>query len=309
MRRVWAGLESSGCVAMSIGDREAVGARARAQRGWLVVALVGPFLSIALGAVVLTAAPEPLGPLLGCLGLGLVLPAASLLAAGDAWKRWRALRRDLERAELEVFEGTLGVVVGVEPALARLRRDGSFGSDPERSHRVEILAASGFVHRVDGVPITRFLTPDVLEVAEARPAFPLPADAAPRERRVALTEVERAEVRARAAQLWRTPYLAFGAIGYVGLGAAMWATAGSEWLARYGLVYAIWAVGGLITVLRLARRFLTARRLERDAESGDAIEIIQPGADGAPHRAVLLPRSRLVWSVDGLPAEWRSTRS
>ena len=48
--------------------------------------------------------------------------------------------------------------------------------------------------------------------------------------------------------------------------------------------------------------------LGRDADAGDAIELIDGDGDGLLHRVVLLPHAQMIWSVDDQPAEWRSKR-
>lgn len=68
------------------------------------------------------------------------------------------------------------------------------------------------------------------------------------------------------------------------------------------------AAGIVYVVARLARRLWTAVQLGRDAERGQALEIIVPNGEGELERLVLLAESGLVWSVNGEPAEWRSAR-
>jgi hypothetical protein len=58
----------------------------------------------------------------------------------------------------------------------------------------------------------------------------------------------------------------------------------------------------------MVRRVRTAVLLGRDAEAGDALEVIEQDERGELHRIVLLPHADIIWSVDDQPGEWRSKR-
>ncbi len=57
------------------------------------------------------------------------------------------------------------------------------------------------------------------------------------------------------------------------------------------------------------RRWRRGAALLRDAEAGAAIELSVGAVDGEVARVVVLAESRLSWSADGLPAEWRGMSS
>lgn len=234
---------------------------------------------------------------------------ALLLAAGDAHQRRRKLLADLERAEVEVFVGTVGIATdAVSGDVTRLVARGELGG--ERSQRVEVLPVSGFLASIDGTLRSDHLVPDIQDVAPARPPRPIDeATLAAGSRELALTQEEREEMRARAVQLWRTPGALLGPVLYAALGLVMWRAQGSTWLDRYWPSLIIAGLVATAAIVGLVRRYLSATRVERDAASGVALEIIEAEDDGTLHRMVVLREAGLVWSVDDLPAEWRSKRT
>ncbi len=307
--RTWAGLESQGIAPLTEMDRAHLRARIRALRRRVLPYLLAPVASIAFGVLVVMRAPEPWNLLVGCFGFFMLIPAASLLAAGDAWQRWRKLSRDMTRGETEQFEGILAIALVPDDALAKLLLERAFGDDLEHTtHRVRLLPASGFVHAVDDVLRADFLVPDVLEVARARPPRPLPEGTVSGRRTMALTHEEREEVRARGAQMWRTPGTVFAIVAYFALGLVMWRQGGDAWWAQHGNQFALVGLVALYGIFQMARRVRTAVLLGRDADAGEAIELIDADEEGMLHRIVLLPHAQMVWSVDDQAAEWRSKR-
>lgn len=312
-RRIWAGLESKGLSPM--GPELLAHLRARVQRlgrwRWIWIALM-PVLGVAPcafaravedsieGSVAVVAVVVGLTALFG--------PAACLLAAGDAHARRRRLLAEISRAEVEVFEGTAGVATDAVPdAVLRLIERGELGG---RAQRVEVLPVSGYLASIDGKLRSDLLALDILEVAPARAPLPVdPEILAAGSREVALTADEREEMRARATQLWRTPGALLGPILYAALGVIMWRAQGSAWLDRYWPMLVIAGVMGTLSLIGLMIRYRSAVRVQEDAELGVALEIIEPDPDGVLHRLVVLQRSGMVWSVDELPAEWRSRRT
>lgn len=307
--RTWAGLESQGTEPLSAFDRAHLETRIRALRLRVLPYLLVPIASLAMGVLVITKAPQPWNVFVGCFGFFLLLPAMSLLAAGDAWQRWSKLKRDLKRGETELFEGVLAIALVPDEALAKLLMEGAFGDELDQvAHRVRLLPSSGFVHAIGDALRSDFLVPDVLEVARARPPRPLPEGAVRGQRTMALTPEERDEVRARGAQMWRTPGTIFAIVAYCGLGFVMWTRGGDAWWARFGNQFALVGLVALYGVFQMMRRVRSAMLLGRDADAGDAIELIDVGDDGLLHRIVLLPHAQMIWSVDDQPAEWRSKR-
>jgi uncharacterized membrane protein len=289
-------------------ERKHLALRIRVLRNRVLPLLIVPLVSLALGVLMLTTVPEPMNLVVGCFGMGLLVPAASVLAARDAWRRWSKLKRDLSRAEVEVFEGPLAVAVVPDDVLAGLLNEQAFGDAPDQVQQVELLASSGFVHAINGAPRSDFLLPDVLEVARARPPRPFPEGTTKGTRVMALTPEERDEVRARATQMWRTPGTIFALVAYFGLGAVMWSRGGAAWWTEHGTRFAILGVFALYGVFQMVRRVRTAVLLGRDAEAGDALEVIEQDERGELHRIVLLPHADIIWSVDDQPGEWRSKR-
>ena len=308
LTRSWAGLASQGMRPLSELERAHLALRIRGLRNRVLPLLIAPLLSLALGVLAVISIPEPVNVIVGCFGLGLLVPAASVLAAGDAWKRWSKLKRDVTRGEVEVFEGPLAVAVVPDEVLSSLLHERAFGEAPDQVQQVALLPSSGFVHAINGALRSDFLLPDVLEVARARPPRPLSEGTTRGKRVMALTPEERDEVRARASQMWRTPGTIFALIAYFGLGAVMWTRGGDAWWSEHGTRFTILGVFALYGVLQMVRRVRKAMLLGRDAEAGDALELIEPDDEGALHRIVILPHSDMIWSADDQPAEWRSKR-
>lgn len=307
MRRCW-GLSAQGLAPLSDASRAHLADRVRRQqRRVLGAALVVP-TSLGLAYAAIEALPAPMNAMVGLFGFGMLLPAAGLLAAGDAWSRARALGRDLARGEVEVFSGTIGVALGADDALEAVLADRSL-SAAEGEHRAEVLPTSGLLHSLDGRLRTDFLRPDVLDVASIRPPRPLTAGASTATRTVALTDKERAELRTRSAQWWRTPGAVLFVLGYFVLGLFASRLGGADWWSRYGLHFGLVGIAAIAAVLRMILRVRTAIRLARDAERGEALEIVEPDEKGELHRVVVLAESGMVWSVDDLHAEWRSERA
>lgn len=288
--------------------RERVAERARGQLarmfGWLAAApacvALGVSLAVATG-------PGTVSLIIGFLG-AFIAPLACLLAAGDGWSRRGKLRRDLAGGEIETFEGSIVVVMGHDEALERLARQGALGTDAAASHRVVLLASSGLLHAVDGVTRDDFLVPDVLEVADAPPPRPIAPSRVAEPRPVTLTAEERAELATRSTQLWRTPAALIGPVAYAALGLTMWRVSGTAWLERYWVQLVIWGALGTLALVGLIRRYRTGALVAADGEAGEALEIVEAGDDGVLHLVVVLPRSGLVWSADGVPAAWRSKK-
>ncbi|MFT5355508.1 MAG: hypothetical protein ACI9KE_002727 [Polyangiales bacterium] len=306
-RRVWAGLSSQGLTPLSMDERVHLHARTKRLLQLLILGLIGPFASIGAMAWILVSTEIQAVVLVGCFGLGVILPIVSVMLAEDARKRRKGLKRDLARGEVEVFRGVVKAIVGMDAALTRLARDGTLVT--EREHEVRIFVESGYLFAVDGVYRKDFLKPDVLEVASASAPLRQPSEAGPPKPRLFMLNVgERAELKERASQLWRTPLPAFAAVAYAALGVVMWVSQDDAWLYKYKVPAIVWGVIGVGGLIQLLRRYRTAMRVGRDAESGEAFEIYGRSDSGVTQRLVVLKESKLLWSVDDLPAEWRSKK-
>lgn len=307
-RRVWAGLSSQGFVPLSAEERAHLEARAKRLLQMLVLGLVAPFASIGVMVLLMMASDAEAVEGVGCLGFGFLLPLMSVMMAEDARKRRKGLKRDLARGEVEGFIGTAKALTSMDKALARLTRDGTLVT--EHDHQVRILPESGYLFAIDGVFRKDFLKPDVLEVAGASAPLRQPrsgaADPAPRV--FVLNADERSELKERSSQLWRTPLPAFAAVVYASLGAFMWLTHDGDWVERHERPAILWGLIGAAGLFQLFRRYLTAMRVGRDGERGAAIEVYRKNRDGVSQRLIILKESRLIWSVDELPAEWRSKK-
>jgi hypothetical protein len=306
MRRCW-GLSSQGIEPLSTGARAHVALRVRRQWRRVGALALTPLASLGVAAAALDALPRPLDLMVGALGFGLLIPAAALLAAGDAFLRARSLAADLARGEVEVFEGTIGVALQSDDALEALEAEGALG-DREGTHRAEVLPASGLLHALDGRLRSDFLRPDVLDVASIRPPRPLREGEGATTRAIPLSEKERAELRARSAQHWRTPGAVLLVVGYVCAALVLARLGGPDAWAEYRVQLTLVGIAAAAAVVRMGLRVRTAIRLARDAERGDALEIVEPDEKSELRRVVVLAESGMVWSVDDLPAEWRSDR-
>ena len=307
-RRVWAGLASQGPMSLSNHERAHLESRIKGLLQLLVLGVVGPFACFGVTALILMSTDAQAAALVACFGIGFLLPLASVMMAEDARKRRKGLKRDLARGEVEAFVGQVKTIVSMDAALARLIRNHTLL--PEREHEVRILPESGYLFAIDGDYRKDFLKPDVLEIASASAPLPRASDetTTPTPRAFMLNRDERGELKERSAQLWRTPLPAIAAVAYAAIGIVMWVTQGEEWLSRYKYLAIVWGVIGAASFYKLLRRYLIAIRVGRDAEAGEAFEVYGKDAAGVNRRMVILKESRLVWSVDELPAEWRSKK-
>lgn len=306
-RRVWAGLSSQGPTSLSVDERAHLEVRIKSLLHLLLLGVAGPFLSFGVTALVLMSTDAEVVVLIACFGPGFLLPLASIMMAEDARKRRKRLKRDLARGEVEAFVGEVKTIVSMDAALARLIR--SHTLVPKRAHEVRILPESGYLFAIDGDYRRDFLKPDVLEIASASAPLLRAGDTTtPTPRAFMLNSEEKAELKERSAQLWRTPLPAIAAVAYAALGVVMWGTQGEEWLSRYKYLAIVWALIGAASFFKLFRRYFIAMRVGRDAEEGEAFEVYGKDTGGVSRRMVILKQSRLVWSVDDLPAEWRSKK-
>ena len=248
---------------------------------------------------------------------GIVLTAVGLpitmLISRDWVRRGRLLRADLRRDVVKCYG---------EPVAA--------------SRMVEVLAASRYLWRVDGVPALGWKPVEEVELADAPPfaAFaaewlqPLgddPASGVSRgERDMSSQEVE--ELRRSARRLWLRPLpLAVGLTAWASLPITALALAGPfhsvwEWL-RTGMLVASAATNDFLVIqgLLLARLFRADCRNGRIVivrfEAPPALDLsVPPGnvsasepllGQPAPVTLEVLPISGRVWTEEGRPAAWR----
>lgn len=308
-KRSWSGLESVVVRPMTDADRESLRQRARdvTTKAALWFLIIPP---LALADWWVFTADDTSEVAVGVL---LLLTAASpivlLMAASHAYDLRRPLVAGLRRGEVEVFRGEIRPLLSADPTLVKLGKGGFFHQELDVAHEVELLPATLLVHQVDGRFVDIPLKADVLETATPRELPPTMGD--PGGARVlVLTDEERAELRKRAARLWKTPGILIFLVCYLGIGAFMWRVGGSEWLETFGIRFAILSVLALAALGRFLGRVRTARRLERDADQGEVVVVFadQPNPDGSISRLMVLPHAKMVWSLDGQPAEWRSEK-
>lgn len=255
-------------------------------------------------------ADEPNELLVGLLGLAtLGVPVVLLLVASNAYERRRPLVLAARRGEVEVFRGKVGALVAVDPTLVKLSEEGFFDKEGSEEHEVELLPPASVVHQVDDRFVSSFLKAEVLVTATPRTASALVGEPGA-SRVVVLTDEEQQEIRTRAGQLWKTPGPLIFLVFYLGLGVFMWRVGGSEWLDEHGWRFAIFSLLAVAALWRFIGRVRVARRLERDAEQGEAVMAFAdaPNPDGTVSQLMILPHSQMVWSLDGQPAEWRSDK-
>ncbi len=275
--------------------------------------LLSPFLLL-LGAVFLDVQGRrggTAGAVLGTcfLAAGVVLLGAGLLRSLTVLRRWRLLRQDLARGEVECF-GEASAATEETPGARSL----------------EVLPRSQALLSANGKPILRWLAVPVAE-ATAPPAAPLrlavsktladrlDSSVVVERRRLSAAELE--ELARHIVRLKAPSGTLVLLIALTVLGLALSLAAGETFrgllprdLAYAGLVSV--ALGLNIWVYLRARRL--ARRLARDRQDEWVWILAKEAAAGSAAGAVtvaegptveMLPASGVVWTENGQPGGWR----
>ena len=300
--RSWAGITPTRR-GLTPDERTHLDERARRQLRILIAGLITPILTIGVVVLLVAFGQHAILVFSACFLFGMIAPIASLMFAEDARKRLKGTRRDLQVGVVDVFHGSVKVVVGIDKTLQRLIAQGIV--HPGQEHEFRVLPGSGYLLAVDGVLRRDYLVPDVLHNGEAAPSRTEGWSHATRE--FQLTKEEKEELRQRSEQLWRTPMDVFGLVAYSGFGAFMWFVRGDEMTSMEKFLAVLYTIALPFMVASLIQRYLTARCVARDAEQGMAIELRRQVA-GREVWMIVLKESKLVWSADGLPAEWRSSK-
>ncbi|HEX7479183.1 MAG TPA: hypothetical protein VF331_15365 [Polyangiales bacterium] len=260
--------------------------------------------------------PSAVAMLLFCFGIPVCIAKAI-----DGARSALPLRRDLEREQLWIFEGTLAsaayededpdVVALVEKG--QLERGGSLqclgvlpnserlvhvnGRDVEPRRRMHVATTATSPER----SVRYSLPPDVKQAFGA--SFGL--------KRRRFGDAERRELSAHIARLTSVPWTLFVLTGFMAITISLWMHKGVDHSRDFLGIG--WLVAWLMTALRHVRRYLLARRFEDDLEVGWLLSWETPAAQVAmgpqaspPFRtAEVLPISQMDWMIDGKPAAWR----
>jgi hypothetical protein len=229
--------------------------------------------------------------------------------------QWRRIRNDLDRGEVEQFEGRLPPAL--DPALRRLVGHGELVPGTGL-HRLEALPSSGLILRVDGrMPALQQLA-YVVDIAPTQPhAFraALPDGLAPAGedtnlQRRSLSPAERDELALHIARLrkqYRPALLVTIALAIV---VAWEVNAAGSWRGLVGGTCVAWYVLAAFSWASYIRRIRAAGKLELDRELRWVVTVddASPRRESNPPKLEVLPISQLAWTENATPANWRVAR-
>lgn len=239
---------------------------------------------------------------------GAILPAASVLGARDIVKRWRLLRRDLKEGSVEQF--------GATQAL----NDEDESNDSNRyPGSLEVLPNSLSVFSVDGSRPSSHIEVKVYEsspLPDCITTYGIPAEVQSvippavlqcsdiERRRLSGPELE--ELKKHMKEARRPSRTTIGTIAYGGLSVIagiLYRDAFSAWLEEYKFPLAFLIGLILISVYQWIQNLRYSRAFEADYESGWLLVVKEKESEDGYYECLL--ESGVMWSVDGMPAEWR----
>jgi len=254
---------------------------------WVVL---GPLLPLGLGIAWMQAGLwKPLGAALLFASLpGTVL---GILKCLDGYRRARLLRSEVLDPRLVAFQVS---DVADQEDVARV-----FACVPPQSGTLvfTVALATGRLRQVQDekapqelvLPLQRITTEDAGTHRVVR----------------LLTPEERDELLRLANGVWRHPLRAGGF--FVLLGAV--AVARGKAMINHGALQALYATAvaatGLLSVFGIVRGIGRASRVRADARNGLAVRVVLRSEE-ARTVCEVLPQSRLLWTVEGAPARWRT---
>lgn len=250
----------------------------------------------------------------------LLLSVAPLAIANTCFKRAKAAKQDLQAGQRRRFAGVITHAMTTNDVIFKLVANGHL-SMQDSTQSVDILA-SGHLWRANDRPVRgwSFVTisettavPEIAHIA-ANWLDPVaetpdgPINAGKRE----LTNDEKEELRQQARRKWQSTLLP-----------AILSTAWCTPLLIYGIrqqqfprgfFFLLLVAATVLADIALVKGIRTAIRIRRDAAVGLALIMQGPIGprsrsqapnDGNEHTIELLPAAKLVWTVDGEPADWR----
>lgn len=276
---------------MSDAERKAVRSDMRSSFArafaWVVL---GPLLPFALGIAWMEAGLwRPLGAVLLCASLpGTVI---GILKCLDGYRRGRLLQREVLDPRLVVFEVS---DAADQEDVARI----SASTPPKSGGLVFAVAlATGRLRDVDGDKPARELLLAIQRITTE--------DAGTHRVMRSLTDEECQELLVLASGAWRYP-LRSGAF-FVLLGAV--ALIRGKPLSNQGTLQALYAAvvaaTGVLFLLRIVRGLSRAARVRVDVRNGVALRVVLRSEE-ARTVCEILPASRLLWTLEGAPARWRT---
>jgi len=314
-----AGLKFAGRRELSTEERVDLQARARRLRlrGWLLV-ISGPMVFVVLFPVCLLQ-PE-LGALAVVTWLLLGVPLCTLTAR-DSFRGSRTLREDERAGYASRFEGQLAEEYAIDAMVQALLRAGLLKARAEEAQWIEVLPASRLVWRVNGMQPERWIPASCAEVAET-PAFAslaaewvqpamLGAEGAPHVNQRDLSQAERGELALfmRALLLRSLPLL---------LLFNLWACflLFDSTVQKEPPLFFLFLAATVWVDWKMLKRLRLRAQLAQDLQRGSLMIVRWPVTppEETPDVVALsppleiLPASRVLWTVDGRPAPWRTIR-
>lgn len=284
----------------------------------VALAVIGPAAAFGTGFLFHGEGPEP--PVIVMLlmfAVGFLLPAAALLLFRDYVKNWRNLRRDRKKGVVELFSAP-DRPAGPAPA-------GDASPDGIRIADLEVLPRSGLVFRMNGARPGNRMTVAVYESAPAPSAplsYSLRADMAndiPPEfleradiTRRPLNAGELEELRQHVRRLRQPSWAFIGVLAWSSMGciAALGSYARGEftsWAHEYGILFLFCAAVTVLKAVEFVKTRLVVRELDLDRMDGWALVVAEKSEDVKIME--VLPGSGMVWTVSGVPPEWRLTKA
>jgi hypothetical protein len=325
---VWAaGLRRTGTRPLSDAERAELDARERVfrVRGLWALGFI-PVLGGALAAILLLWGREPAHALTAVPVILLtILTPVLVLIARDCLTLARDLARDRTSGQAERFEGVVGPLGTVDPALRRLLQTGLLHPGGSQPQWFEVLPASGLVWQANGARPAHWIRASLAQTANLPTYASIAAEwveSVDRSRDDAfhvgkreLSEGESEELRRHRRRLLVRPVVTAGLLN-LWLSLAVWAhlTAAYD-LAEVHRTF-LFAVLVALTVQAtwtLARALWLAARFARDLRLRLAIIVRTPSLihrdeNGPPPLMPpdeFLAVSGVLWTRGGVPAHWR----
>jgi len=322
-----AGLKRTGSRPLSEAEQAELGARERAFRVRGLWALGGiPVLAGALAVLLLLFGDRPAGPATAVpVVLLTVLTPVLVLIARDCLTLARDLARDRASGQAERFEGVIGPLGGLDPALRRLLQSRLLhpgGSEPQW---FEVLPTSGLVWQANGVRPAHWIraaiarTADLPTHAAIAAEWVEPVDTSREDGfhvgRRELSDGEAVELARHRRRLLARPIVTAVLLN-IWVAVTVWAHLGDAYNlgeAHRTILFAVLVALTLQANWNLGRCVWLAARFARDLRLRVAVIVRSPSLlsvnDQTP--APLLPpdeflaASGVLWTRGGAPAAWR----
>lgn len=263
-------------------------------------------------ALALTGAYEDVAVIAGatlCVVWLLVGAPLGILRWRQDWKMvrlWRSLSEDLQRGEVDIFEGDAADVL-TEDAEIRATVGALAHDAPVR---IEVLPGSSVLLRIGDREAEDFRAVSLVRTAPAGTGYEVRVDIDPSAGLEAssrhMTSAELSELERFRSRMLRRTVLGFLGITYL---AAFFLRFG-QWLIQWHVDFALskagWVLALAVGVLFALWRLIVRYRIGRDVSEHRVLVLREDHPEtGVRHALELLPHSRWIWSEDGRAAPWR----